>query len=67
MTDLKYLGIVLLSMAVGCDFGQSVNPAMSSTGKPDLMTDTVTYTRLRPVGQDTPQGSIASARGSNSH
>lgn len=56
MTDLKYLGIVLLSMAVGCDFGQSVNPAMSPTGKPDLMIDTVTYTRLPTCWPGYPSG-----------
>jgi hypothetical protein len=58
MIKFKSLSLILLTVFVGCKSNQSTNPANNSTGKPDLLIDTITYTRLPNCYQDYPSGII---------
>lgn len=58
LTGLKYLSILLLSLALGCDSGRPVTPVVPADRNPDLVIDTIAYTRLSNCWPGYPSGII---------
>jgi hypothetical protein len=58
MTKIYFISIALLLILIGCKSEHSVNPITTKNGKPDLIIDNVTYTRLPNCYQGYPSGII---------
>lgn len=58
MKKIYLIIIAIPLLIIGCKSEQSVNPDLTQNGKPDLIIENITYTRLPNCYQDYPSGII---------